>query len=180
MECQLIVFPEPVEDSDFVTYYPQTLLAVDKRSGEAISTNPVEDYTKNPNEIANSFFEMLLNIDLIPEVINVPDQRTFNLLKEICASSNIKISVKDNLIELDEVKNELFDYLDLQMSDDTNIPDAINDEEILQMLVMMEHMANEGIAPPQELIDLLVDGVKTGVFDDNLSKQIMQTLNKIL
>lgn len=173
MECQLIVFPEPVEDSDFVPHYPQTLLAVDKRSGEAISTNPVEYYTKNPNDIANSFFEMLLNIDLIPEVINVPDQRTFNLLKEICASSNIKILVKDNLIELDEVKNELFDYLDLQMSDDTNIPDAINDEEILQMLVMMEHMANEGIAPPQELIDLLVDGVKTGVFDDNLSKQIM-------
>ena len=180
MECQLIVFPEPVEDSDFVLHYPQTLLAVDKRSGEAISTNPVEDYTKNPNEIANSFFEMLLNIDLIPEVINVPDQRTFNLLKEICASCNIKISVKDNLIELDEVKNELFDYLDSQLPDETYDSDVISDEEMLQMLEMMEYMANEGIAPPQELIDLLVDGVKTGVFDENLSKQIMQTLNKIL
>ena len=180
MECQLIVFPEPVEDSDFVPHYPQTLLAVDKRSGEAISTDPVEDYTKNPNEIANSFFEMLLNLDLIPEVINVPDQRTFNLLKEICASSNIKIFVKDNLIDLDEVKNELFDYLDSQLPDETNDSDVISDDEMLQMLDMMEYMANEGIAPPQELIDLLVDGVKTGIFDDNLSKQIMQTLNKIL
>lgn len=180
MECQLIVFPEPVEDSDFVPHYPQTLLAVDKRSGEAISTDPVEDYTKNPNEIANSFFEMLLNLDLIPEVINVPDQRTFNLLKEICASSNIKISVKDNLIELDEVKNELFDYLDSQLPDETYDSDVISDEDMLQMLDMMEYMANEGIAPPQELVDLLVDGVKTGIFDDNLSKQIMQTLNKIL
>lgn len=180
MECQLIVFPEPVEDSDFVPHYPQTLLTVDKRSGEAISTDPVEDYTKNLNEIANSFFEMLLNIDLIPEVINVPDQRTFNLLKEICASSNTKISVKDNLIELDEVKNELLDYLDLQLPDETYDPDVISYEEMLQMLDMMEYMANEGIAPQQELIDLLVDGVKTGVFDDNLSKKIMQTLNKIL
>lgn len=180
MECQLLVFPEAIENSNFVPYYPQTLLAVDKRSGEAISTDPVEDYTKNPNEIANSFFEMLLNLDLIPEVINVPDQRTFNLLKEICASSNIKISVKDNLVELDEVKNELFDYLDSQLLDETYDSDVISDEEMLQMLDMMEYMANEGIAPPQELIDLLVDGVKTGVFDDNLSKQIMQTLNKIL
>ena len=106
-------------------------MAVDKRSGEAISTKPVEDYTKKPNEIANSFFEMLLNLDLIPEVINVPDQRIFNLLKEICASNNIKISVKDNLIELDEVKNELFDYLDLQMLDETYTSDGIIDKEIL-------------------------------------------------
>lgn len=180
MECQLIVFPEPVEDSDFVPHYPQTLLAVYKISGQAISTDPVEDYTKNPNEIANSFFEMLLNIDLIPEVINVPDQRTFNLLKEICASSNIKISVKDNLIDLDEVKNELFDYLDSQLLDETYDSDVISDDEVLQMLDMMEYMANEGIAPPQELIDLLVDGVTTGILDNNLSKKIMQTLNKIL
>ncbi|WP_073997946.1 DUF6930 domain-containing protein [Anaerococcus urinomassiliensis] len=180
MECQLLVLPEAIENSDFVPYYPQTLLAVDKISGQAISTEPVEDYTKNPNEIANSFFEMLLNIDLIPEVINVPDQRTFNLLKEICASSNIKILVKDNLIDLDEVKNELFDYLDSQLPDETYDSDVISDDEVLQMLDMMEYMANEGIAPPQELIDLLVDGVKTGILDNNLSKKIMQTLNKIL
>ena len=180
MECQLVVFPEPVEDSDFVPHYPQTLLAVDKRSGEAISTDPVEDYTKNPNEIVNSFFEMLANLDRIPKVINVADKRTYNLLKEICANSKINLSIKDNLIELEEVKNGLFDYLDSQFPYETYDSDVISDEEMLQMLDMMEYMANEGIAPPQELIDLLVDGVKTGVFDDNLSKQIMQTLNKIL
>ena len=180
MECQLVVFPEPVEDSDFVPHYPQTLLAVDKRSGEAISTDPVEDYTKNPNEIVNGFFEMLANLDRIPQVINVADKRTYNLLKEICANSKINLSIKDNLIELEEVKNGLFDYLDSQMAYDADNSDVISDEEILQMLDMMEYMANEGIAPPQELIDLLVDGVETGVFDDNLSKKIIDTLDKIL
>ena len=180
MECQLVVFPEPVEDSDFVPHYPQTLLAVDKRSGEAISTDPVEDYTKNPNEIVNGFFEMLANLDRIPQVINVADKRTYNLLKEICANSKINLSIKNNLIELEEVKNGLFDYLDSQMAYDADNSDVISDEEILQMLDMMEYMANEGIAPPQELIDLLVDGVETGVFDDNLSKKIIDTLDKIL
>ena len=180
MECQLVVLPEPVEDSDFVPHYPQTLLAVDKISGQAISTDPVEDYTKNPNEIANSFFEMLVNLDSIPRVINVADKRTYNLLKEICANSKINLSIKNNLIELEEVKNGLFDYLDSQLPDETYDSDVISDEEILQMLEMMEYMANEGIAPPQELIDLLVDGVKTGVFDDNLSKKIIDILDKIL
>lgn len=180
MECQLVVFPEPVEDSDFVPHYPQTLLAVDKRSGEAISTDPVEDYTKNPNEIVNGFFEMLANLDRIPQVINVADKRTYNLLKEICANSKINLSIKNNLIELEEVKNGLFDYLDSQLPDETYDSDVISDEEILQMLEMMEYMANEGVFPPQEIIDLLVDGVETGVFDDNLSKKIMKTLNKIL
>lgn len=180
MECQLVVFPEPVEDSDFVPHYPQTLLGVDKRSGEAISTDPVEDYTKNPNEIVNGFFEMLANLDRIPQVINVADKRTYNLLKEICANSKINLSIKDNLIELEEVKNGLFDYLDSQMAYDADNSDVISDEEILQMLDMMEYMANEGIAPPQELIDLLVDGVETGAFDDNLSKKIIDILDKIL
>ena len=161
-------------------HYPQTLLGVDKRSGEAISTDPVEDYTKNPNEIVNGFFEMLANLDRIPQVINVADKRTYNLLKEICANSKINLSIKDNLIELEEVKNGLFDYLDSQLPDETYDSDVISDEEILQMLDMMEYMANEGIAPPQELIDLLVDGVETGVFDDNLSKKIIDTLDKIL
>ena len=66
------------------------------------------------------------------------------------------------------------------MAYDADNSDVISDEEILQMLDMMEYMANEGIAPPQELIDLLVDGVETGVFDDNLSKKIIDTLDKIL
>ena len=180
MECQLVVFPEPVEDSDFVPHYPQTLLAVDKSSGEAISTKPVEDYTKNPNEIVNSFFEMLSNLDRIPKVINVADKRTYNLLKEICANSKINLSIKNNLIELEEVKNGLFDYLDSQLPDETYDSDVISDEEILQMLEMMEYMANEGVFPPQEIIDLLVDGVETGVFDDNLSKKIIDTLDEIL
>ncbi|WP_044564963.1 DUF6930 domain-containing protein [Anaerococcus provencensis] len=180
MECQLVILPEPVEDSEFVPHYPQILLAVDKRSGEAISTNPVEDYTKNPNEIVNSFFEMLVNLDRIPEVINVADKRTFNLLKEICANSKINLSIKDNLMELEEVKNHFFDYLDSQMAYDADNSDVISDEEILQMLEMMEYMANEGVFPPQELIELLVDGVETGVFDDNLSKKIIETLDKIL
>ena len=65
------------------------------------------------------------------------------------------------------------------MAYDADNPDVICDEEILQMLKMMEYMANEGITPPQELVDLLVDGVESGIFDVNLSKKIMKTLNKI-
>ena len=174
IECKLITVTTPVSEEGSNTYYPQFFLALEKKNGTIIPTEPVRNYRKNPNALVNDFFESILKIGLKPRKISANDKRTYYLLEKICRSLKIKLVLDKNLIELEEIRL-LFDS---KMSGE---PDPSSSEEImieiLGYLEALEDIKNKGNEIPDEVIHSIVQSLLVGDFEDEFNSFVFSKLD---
>ena len=141
LECKLIRFPEPVQNSeDEIPAFPVTLLALNQKTDFLFPIMPVLNYEENAEELLNSFMNALSEYGFCPSEIKVSDKRTYAFFKDFCERLHIKLIFKEDLPALDEVAAEFwYSFSDIEEPEPEKVLEALHmlmemDEEELKML----------------------------------------------
>ena len=155
LECDIVRTPDLVQnDPEEPPYLPAQLLLVDQASGmvfgTAISNGPMVDC----DEFQNALVDMLAKSDACPVAIQVRNAQTRQLVKGLCASLNIRMTMVEELPELDDALDTLYD----QLSDGKGDPSEFSDQ-IDEVIATLSALSDEELRhlPPflrQQLLSL--------------------------
>lgn len=174
-ECEIVHYPEPVQnDPAQVPFFPALLLAVESDTEYILPVPVVERYEENPEELLNAFMDALISQNVCPAEIEVRDERTYAFLEAFCQRMKIALRIEPDLPMLDEAENLLMDQFDkseeeqiedmTRMLDELLSLDVIQDQELPEeMAVQLGMLADMGILPEhleQKINDLLYGNEK--------------------
>lgn len=177
VECKLIALSSPVYEKGSDPYYPQLLLALEKRRGTIIPVKPIKNYRKNPNAAVNNFLESIMKEGLKPVKISVSDKRTYFLLEDTCMSLKIDLVLDKDLYELEMTRREFDAKFSGNPYNDSSIGDMMI--EILDQLDNLKDIKNMGESIPDEIIYLIADSVISGEFDNEFKNLVMTRLDEL-
>ena len=166
LECRMVRLPMPIQESEGMPpYYPVFLAAVDTNARKIYPTQPVLYLEEQPQDLLDTFAEMLLKAEICPKAVCTDDRRTFEMLKNLCSAAEIRFTLTeyelpdledaiDNLMsamltdpELDDEDEEslMFEAFDMIMS--------LSDHELKQlpreMIMQTLELAEAGLLPPE-------------------------------
>lgn len=110
-ECQILRFPQPVQDSpEEAPYFPVLLLAVDSGAEYMLPVELSAHYDEEPEELLELFAQALLNENACPAALRAQDERTFALLQEFCSKAGIRLRQGGDLPALEDAKSSLMEH----------------------------------------------------------------------
>lgn len=168
-ECDVVMFPEPGFADEYGTdaapVFPYMLLAVDQRTEMAIPTEGVPFYEKCAEELLLALGNRMLE-NGVPAEIQVINDRTYALLKNLAAALGIRLVRKQESGLLDSMEEDLLDYCDEQT------PDTV-DEDAARFSEMLLSLDDEVLlSMPEDLKKLLRSMERQGLFAENVARRI--------
>lgn len=146
LECELVLFPEPVMvDDDPEPVFPYCLFSVDANTGMALPPILSNDFLKHPDEILNQLLKNWIHQNTKPGSIVVPNERTYVLLLDTCEKLGIKIK-QGPTPELDEFEVSFLS----QMHDDDSSSEL---EEFIEFILNASPKDLEDL--PEEILEQL-------------------------
>ena len=173
-ECGTLRLPKAVQEeghADEAPYYPLVLLFIEL--GNELVQEPIVSNGENPVEILNEFAQRLLDGKTVPRTIRCGDERCFSLLKDLCAKTGIRLEKTDDPEALNDVIDDLLEYL--AGSEDAE-PDPKEVEEMFDILMQMPD--SELRQMPQELVNMLTSLSEEGALPDALDNRIRKLFRR--
>lgn len=168
--CDVVMFPQPsYMDADYpkpAPVFPYMLLAVNMETGLAIPTELVTAYDEDGAE------ELLLALgnrmleNGIPSEIQVADNRTHALLKDIAPTLGIRLVRRPEIELLDSLEENLLDYCEEQTPD--MVMDATSDF-IEAFMSMDDDML---LSMPDDLQKQLRSMERQGLLSEDVAKRV--------
>ena len=168
VECKVVQFPEPIADEkDDVPYFPFCLVAVGEKSGYLFPPLLQEDYESHADDQANHLLQALADLKHKPAQFLVDDRRTSDLLKEAAQALGINIEFCDELPELEEALELLFEGSESSGDSDSPV------EELTEIARMMVSLPESEIRQmPKSIRQDFKRMVETGILPDDLALQV--------
>lgn len=161
--CDVMMLPMPAMDHSEDVAFPYSLLVVDADKGEAQSMNAVMDYTEGAGALLHELAEQMLESG-VPEEIQVVDQRTCCLLKNLAAALQIRLTLQDENELLEGIEAQCLNSFARHMMFDEDGPDML---------------AHEAPSSPEEVLEQLC--AMTGVEpDDEDASELLRLIKKML
>lgn len=132
-ECDIIRFPEPIQDTpDQAPYFPVILLAISTSTEQVLQPQISEHYDERPEDLLEKFAAMFLESQIRPAMLMIRSERAQALLEGFCERAGIRLRMCGELPLLDEAVDSLMEHLGL------NSPAAGSFAEILDMLLQLD------------------------------------------
>ncbi len=132
-ECQILRFPEPMQDDPACApYFPVILMLVSGSMDEILPPQISQKYDEEPEDLLEKFADLLLERQFRPALLSIRDERTHVLLKDFCARAGIRIRMCEDLPAIDEAVESLMSHMGVNEP----TPDSV--VEILDMLLSLD------------------------------------------
>ncbi|MBQ9197851.1 MAG: hypothetical protein IJ157_11525 [Clostridia bacterium] len=159
-QCEVIRSPEPVDGEP--PYLPALFMTADEESGMLLHPVTPEGAVYDPDEMLDAFIHVLVSQKAYPALIKARSDETLLLLRDFCAKANIRLEETDELPELDEALDELFDQYENDSGD--------HEQEVLDMLRQMS--AKEIAGMPEQLLEHLRMLASEGILPADISEKL--------
>lgn len=168
-ECDVVMFPQATFEDEYneaaAPVFPYMLLAVEQRTEMAIPTEVVPSYEEGAEELLLAIGNRMLE-NGVPAEIQVINDRTYALLKNLAAALGIRLVLKQESELLDSMEEDLLDYCDEQT------PDSV-DEDAARFSEMILSLDDEALlSMPADLKELLRSMERQGLFAENVARRI--------
>jgi len=113
LEIDLFHAPTPVREKNSRPFFPKILMIAETNSRLILGVErlkPQEDILEGHAEIATGLIKILSGHSVLPEEIRVSSDLLFGLLKGFNQQLNIKLRQTDDLIAINEAKEEIFGF----------------------------------------------------------------------
>ena len=173
-ECGMLRLPNPVQEEgheDEAPYYPLALIFVELEN--QMVQQPIVTNGEDPDEMLNEFADYLLTLKTVPRTIRCGDDRSYALLKDLCAKTGITPERTDEPEALDDVIEDLLDHMS-ELQDEEIGPDEI--EEMFDVLMQMPD--SELRQMPQELAEKLYCLAEAGELPEPLEQRIRKLFRR--
>lgn len=164
--CDVIMVPQPIMEYETSSpIFPYTLLTAVCESEMALPTEIVSSLEGGAEALLHALSNRMLEYG-IPKELQVPDERTYTLLKNLAAQLNIRLKLQPENEFLDELEADFLNYFDEQT------PDTEEDEIMLlsEMLMSMDDAAL--LSMPNELWEQLCSFEHQGMLDEDLARRV--------
>ena len=194
IECEVVYHNLPLEaEPGQPPFFSAGLLAVTSADNYAVGTDVVRDYYEDYDSLLRSFATSLRDESLTPEGFYVRDRRTFDFLEDFAKKLGVKIEIRADLVNLEEMEKEFFDmnafYSGLDEDEVEELYDedsgegeealgGINGREHIEGLIsMLEELTPEAInempAEIRGMVEFLADS-------DEVDSELKERINKAL
>ena len=173
-ECGTLRLPNPVQEEgheDEAPYYPLALIFAELEN--QMVQQPIVTNGEDPDEMLNEFADYLLTLKTVPRTIRCGDDRSYALLKDLCAKTGITPERTDEPEALDDVIEDLLDHMS-ELQDEEIGPDEI--EEMFDVLMQMPD--SELRQMPQELAEKLYCLAEAGELPEPLEQRIRKLFRR--
>ena len=146
-ECELIRFPEPADGNP--PFFPVVLLTVNEDGfllPPSLSKGPMCD----SDAMLKDFIRSLNGA--YPKAIKVRTEETKALLEGFCRDAHILLVMTEELANIDEALDDLFD----QMLDDDYDDDDVDNEDLEDITAMLSQMS---VAQIRDMPDFILDQI---------------------
>lgn len=129
-QCEIIHYPEPVQDdSEETPFFPATLLMVDASNEYILPLPVIRSYEKEFQGLLDALIHGMLENNICPAELLVKDERTYAFAKDLCGRLKIKLEQQENLDALENVEEDLYQTFGQS--------EAESQEQIIQLLEEM-------------------------------------------
>lgn len=188
--CEVVMLVSPERDSELeessgyqgkmpmvAPYYPYLLLVLDQESLQILAAIHAKDYVHGNFRLPQEFAVQLLEMKRLPKRILVRDDRTQALLTSLSDKLNIELKKKKSLPELDDVEDDLFDYL--KGKDEEGFETSNSDALDLGMDQFSDYFTSLDQVDSEEIPQELLDSLKEFTEDGEISPELLQLLQEI-
>lgn len=175
-ECGTARMPTPVQEDgheDEAPYFPLLIAAVNLDTG--MVQRPILSDGDDADELLGEFVQMLLAADAVPRTIYCGDDRSFALIKDLCAKTGIRSERTDEMDALYDVIDQLIDESEEDDYDDDFDPDE-ETEELIEALSMLPD--SELRTMPREMANMLLSLAEADILPEDLTKRIKRVFKK--
>ncbi|MBR0408919.1 MAG: hypothetical protein IJI53_12835 [Clostridia bacterium] len=149
LQCEVLRAPEPVDGEP--PYVPAVLLALELNEGVILQPVMPKGPKYDPNEMLEGFTASLLSSGIYPSRILVRTEETAVLLKPLCEKARIDLAVDQELDELDEAAEQIWEeqQTDNYLDEIIQMLDAMRPDQIRQIPadVLKQLMETGGLLP---------------------------------
>lgn len=172
VEAEIVRMPSAVRESeDDIPYFPANCMLINKSSGLMLRPAYAENAEYDPNEMLQSVLEVFVNAGVYPKRIEVRTEETETVLRPLCEKAGIKLTVVEELPQMDELFDSLEDDYEEIMDGDID-PDGLMGA-LDGALSELASMTDEDLRQmPPELADQLLALANNGMMPENLAKRI--------
>lgn len=164
--CDVVMLLQAAaEDEASVPFFPYTLLAVDCDSGMGLSTTAVADYAGSAEELLRALGERMLEHG-VPRQIQVVDERTRGLLKNLAAALKIRLVLQPENALLEEMEEDFLSYFDGE--DQEPMEEEI--EDFYDALMRLDD--DDFLSMPDELWSQLCSLERQGLLEDGVARRL--------
>ena len=104
LECELIRSPALVKgDAEEAPYFPAMMIFVDHKTGKPYPIAATEGRDYDPDDLLRNTIETLLQAAVYPKEIRIRTEETEALLRKFCNKAGIKLTITEELDELERV-----------------------------------------------------------------------------
>lgn len=164
--CDVVMVPQPgMEHETSSPVFPYTLLTAVCETEMALPTEIVPDLESGAGTLLQALGNRMLEHG-IPKEIQVPDERTYALLKDLAAQLKIQMVLQPENEFLDELETDFLDYFDAQT------PDTVEDETMYLSELFMSMDDDMLLSMPDELWGQLCSLEHQDMLNADLAKRI--------
>ncbi|MBQ9633252.1 MAG: hypothetical protein IJV04_10145, partial [Lachnospiraceae bacterium] len=163
LQCKVVLITEPVvSEDDPVPFFPKALFTFNESERMAILPDATKDYEEHPEKQINQLLKQLDLNKVRPARIKAADERTYALLKEAAEALGAKLTMEEQLPELEDLIGGLVGF---GGDDETSLEDEY--AMMLEMLEEIPHMPDHMIATmPGDLREIIRDMIEAGLVPD--------------
>ncbi|MBR3015622.1 MAG: hypothetical protein IKH57_00815 [Clostridia bacterium] len=151
MQCDVLRAPEPVDGEP--PYVPAVLLALELDEGTILQPVMPKGPQYDPNEMLEGFIASLLSSGIYPRRIMVRTDETAVLLKPLCQRARIELAEGQELDELDEAADQIWEEQEngYYLEEIIRMLELMNLDQIRQFSAEMlkQLLETEGLLPDQ-------------------------------
>lgn len=165
--CDVVMYPSPVavQDESSAPSFPHILLTVKRETGEVIPVEPVLNYEEDAAEAVRSLAVRMLEMG-VPRQLEVMNERTRDLLKNLAAALKIRLELKENDEMMEEIEAQFLGYVSDLMPDEV-------DEELGELFAQLEELDDDTLMSiPDELWDELCRLERHGLLSEELAVRV--------
>lgn len=165
-ECEIIRFPEPIQDKpDEIPRFPVILFAVEISTGCGIPIVPVSRYEENPQKMLDLFVDAVLQQESCPVEIRVRDCRTYEFARSFCKRLNIVLKKVSELPALEEMEDDFWRHFGTVDKDDL--------DSVIEMLEDLFDLDEDEIEDmPEAVVEQIRTAAEEGLLPDELTRKI--------
>jgi len=170
--CDLVMLPQPyAEEETSSMVFPYTLVTAIRETGMALPMEIVSDPEGDAEKLLLSLGNQMLEHG-IPKTIQVADERTCALLKNLAELLKIRLVLEPENECLEQLEEELLNHLGGQM------PEPSEEElmDLIEILMAVDHDTLSSM--PDELLERLSSFVDQGLLDADVLNRIQKLRRK--
>ena len=174
-QCEVVCVPEALQDEEGqVPYFPYLLMCVRAGGHQMLSTQLVQDYRGDIDEMAEFFLGAFLKEKIRPAALVARDERTRVLLAPIAKAIGAGLTVSDDLPELVDAQQDFFSAV-LNGMDGGGRQDEY-DQLLILMDDILESTDEELATMPEQLRAAIKGLIENGVLPDDLARAVKKKL----